>query len=396
VRISYVVPRYGREVVGGAEMAVRMLADRLVADAGWDVEVLTTCAKDSRTWADEYPEGETVEAGVRVRRFASQAGRHPGFDAFSTPVLLGPPPSMEDQRRWVEMQGPVNPAVVKAAASSDAELVVFSPYLYYPIVHGVPLLGERAVVHPAAHDEPALGLPILRDVFEAAGALVFYTHGERKLVGRRFSVAHKPQMVLGLGVDAPAVLPAPGAGAGVGGLGIDEPYLLCVGRVDESKGTGLLARAFATYKERRPGPLKLVFVGQVVDRPMEHPDIVVAGMVDEDVKWGAYAGAVALVQPSPYESFSLVLIEAWLAGAPALVNAGCLATREHCARSGGGLWFGSYGSFEVAVDRLVGDAALRGALAARGRAYAEAEFAWPVLLERYVRFLSSARVRARR
>ncbi|MDQ1444865.1 MAG: hypothetical protein QOI20_1329 [Acidimicrobiaceae bacterium] len=395
------VPRYGPSVVGGAENAARMLAERLVSDLGWDVSVLTTCARDSRTWADVDPPGETVENGVRVHRFASRAGRHPDFDRFSTPVLLGPPPSAEDQRKWIEMQGPVCPDVVKAAASSQADMVAFSPYLYYPIVHGVPLVRERAVLHPAAHDEPALRLPLLREVFESAGALVFYTHGERELTNRTFGVGHHRQLVLGLGVDRPSFDPADRAASARAALGLspDEPFLVCVGRVDESKGTGLLGRAFAAYKSRRPGPLKLVFVGQVVDRPVDHPDIMVAGMVDEDVKWGAYAAATALVQPSPYESFSLVLIEGWLAGAPALVNAGCLATREHVSRSGGGLWFGSYAAFEAAVDRLTEapDAArLRGGLAARGRAYAEAEFAWPVLLDRYARFISSSAMRARR
>lgn len=382
MKLAYVVPRYGAEVVGGAELAVRMLAERLVADRGWDVEVLTTCARDSRTWLNEYAPGVTVEAGVRVHRFPSLRGRDRGFDRLNRVVSEGAVLSASDQERWLALQGPVCPEVVAAAADSDAEVVVFSPYLYEPIVRGVTAVEwGKAVLHPAAHDEPALRLPLYQQVFEAAAGLVFYTHGERRLVERRFPVAHRPQLVLGLGVERPA---------SVGGDArpVEEPYLLCVGRVDASKGTDLLARAFVRYKRRRPGPLKLVFMGQVVDRPVNHPDVVVTGVVPEAAKWAGYEGAVALVQPSPYESFSLVLIEGWLGGAPALVNAACAATREHCARSGGGLWFESYGAFEVAVDRLVADGALRTGLAARGRAYAEAEFAWPTLLERYASFVS--------
>ena len=383
MKLDFVVPRYGKDVVGGAESAVRMLAERLVSSLGWEVGVLTTCARDSRTWADEYPAGETVEDGVVVNRFTSVAGRDPDFDRLAGKVLYVEEPPMADQLRLLELQGPFNPAVVDAAASSSADLVAFSPYLYYPTVHGVPRLKERAVVHPAAHDEQSLKMPLIRQVFTEAAALVFYTHGERHLVERRFGVGHVPQMVLGLGVEPPVSPPDPAV------LGIDEPYLLCVGRVDESKGAGLLSRAFVTYKEQRPGPLKLVFVGQVVDRPPAHPDIVVLGQVPEDVKWGAYAGAAALVQPSPYESFSLVLIEGWLAGAPALVNAACLATREHVSRSGGGLWFDSYAAFEVAVDRLMGSERLRQRLSERGHAYSESQFTWPGILDRYALFLTS-------
>ena len=62
-----------------------------------------------------------------------------------------------------------------------------------------------------------------------------------------------------------------------------------------------------------------------------------------------------MVNPSAYESFSLVLLESWSLGVPVLVNASCAATMEHCERSGGGLWFESYRSFEVTVERLVAD-----------------------------------------
>jgi glycosyltransferase involved in cell wall biosynthesis len=381
LKLAYVVPRYGQDVAGGAESAVRMLAEHLVASQGWSVEVLTTCARNAGTWADELPPGTSMENGVAVHRFASLSGRARGFDRAARPVMHGGSLSRLDEERLVEMQGPVSPDLVDAAVSSEADLVAFSPYLYHPIVQGVRRLRGRAVLHPAAHDEPFLRLGAYDDVFRSAGALVFYTHGERALVSRRFGVGATPQLVLGLGVDDPPAATTP--------LAVEGPYLLCVGRVDDSKGTNLLARAFAAYKARRPGPLKLVLVGHVVDRPPAHPDIVVAGPVSEEQKWGAYEGALALVQPSPYESFSLVLVEGWQAGLPALVNAGCSATREHVARSGGGLWFGSYAEFETALDRLVGDGGLRAALGERGRAYARASFAWPVLLERYAGFLSS-------
>lgn len=383
MKIAYVVPRYGVEVVGGAEYGARMLAERLVGLLGWEVEVLTTCALDARTWADEYPEGDVDLNGVRVRRFRSKAGRAPDFEASSRPVLARPEAAdTETCRRWIERQGPVAPAAIEAAAASDAELVVFYPYLYYPTVHGVPAVGERAVMHPAAHDEAPLRLPVFREVFAATRGFVFQTYGERRLVETLFPVGHRPQIVMGLGVEEeegdPAAVP-------------QQPYLLCLGRVDDGKGAGMLARYFAEYKARRPGPLKLVFAGPVAQRPPAHPDVVLAGPVDGATKWGLLRGAVALVNPSYFEAFSIVLMEAWTAGVPVLVNGACLATREHCERSGGGLWFSGYGGFEATVDRLVGDETMRRSLAARGRAYVDANFRWPTLVDRYARFLTSLR-----
>ena len=47
-----------------------------------DVEVLTTCAREYITWANDYPEGTEQINGVTVRRFANARTRD--IDAFNT------------------------------------------------------------------------------------------------------------------------------------------------------------------------------------------------------------------------------------------------------------------------------------------------------------------------
>ncbi|HZU80459.1 MAG TPA: hypothetical protein VE991_11135, partial [Acidimicrobiales bacterium] len=89
-------------------------------------------------------------------------------------------------------------------------------------------------------------------------------------------------------------------------------------------------------------------------------------------------------------------LEAWVQSVPVMVNATCGPTREHCEQSGGGLWFGSYLEFEAVLERLLGDAALRRVLGARGRAYVEERYEWPVLIRRYARFLEGVIGRGRR
>jgi glycosyltransferase involved in cell wall biosynthesis len=387
LKVTYVVPRYGLEVIGGAEYGARMLAEHLVGE-GVAVEVCTTCALDSQTWADEYPTGTVDINGVTVRRFRSVRGRDARFEQFSAGVLADPSGvAPEVERRWFELQGPVCPAALDAAEVSGADVVVFYPYLFWPTVEGVPRFGRRAVLHPAAHDEPPIRLPVFRRVFSSVGGVVFHTIDERRLTERLFpTVSTLPQATVGLGVT-----PADGSEAAArADLGIgDRPFLLCLGRVDNGKGTLTLHQFFAAYKERHPGPLALVFAGPVVDPLPAHHDIVVAGPVDEAVKWGALRGADVLVSPSPLESLSLVLLEGWRAGRPALVNGRCDTTRRQVAISHGGLWFDSYLAFEVALERLVADRQLRGAMGEAGRAYVERRYAWPRLISRYRCFLES-------
>ena len=119
------------------------------------------------------------------------------------------------------------------------------------------------------------------------------------------------------------------------------------------------------------------------------PDIVVTGAVDEATKWAILRGAVALVSPSAFESFGLVLLEAWQAGTPVLVNGASDATRELCERSGGGLWFRTDAEFEVALRRIVEAPELRASFAQAGARYVATKLTWPVIVRRYRTFLDS-------
>jgi glycosyltransferase involved in cell wall biosynthesis len=393
MKVAYVVPRYGAQIRGGAETGARMMAEHLVADRGDEVEVFTTLALDALTWRDELAPGTEVLNGVTVHRIASEAGRGEGFHPLSGALLADPARAgEEDQQRWVDLQGPKSPALLDAVEASDADVIAFYPYLYYPTIRGLPRVRERAILHPAAHEEPALHLPLFDALFSQCRGFAFHTRSERRLVRDRFDVATTPQVVAGLGVEeADGTAAAARATFGLG----DAPYLLCIGRVDDKKGTGILWRYFRAYKERHPGDLRLVLVGQIVDPPQDQRDIVLTGLIDSASKWGLLRGAHALVAPSPFESFSLTVVEGMTAGAPAIVNAVCGATREHCEQSGAGMWFDGYAAFEAVLDRLLGDAVLHETMRQNGLRYVDATYRWPVIMDRYGTFLEEFVARRR-
>jgi glycosyltransferase involved in cell wall biosynthesis len=118
--------------------------------------------------------------------------------------------------------------------------------------------------------------------------------------------------------------------------------------------------------------------------------VVVTGFVDEQTKRSAIAGATALVQPSYFESFSMVVTEAWAQSRPVLVQGRCAVLEGHARRSHGGIPYCGFAEFEVAVETLAGSPALATALGEAGRRYVEDHYSWDRVLERYEDLLQRA------
>lgn len=391
MRLLFVVQRYGVEVPGGAELAGREFATRLAA-RGHAVEVLTSCAVSYVDWADHYPPGTQELDGVLVHRLEVSRPREDRlFGPLHARVPFGArkvPPFL--QREWMRMQGPDLPGLAPwlRANAASFDRAVFFTYLYYTATAGLPAAAGLVptVLHPTAHDEPPLYLSSFELTFRLPAALAFLTEDEEALVARRFHL-RVPSTVTGLGVDLDVSGDLSAFRAQTPGLG-RRPYLLYVGRVDPGKGSVELFDFFEAYKRRNPSDLALVVVGDPVQPMPPHPDVFVTGFIGESAKRGAIAGALALVQPSYFESFSLVLIEAWAHCRPALVQGRCDVLEGHARRSGGGIAYRGFAEFEAAVDLLCADPDLAAAMGRNGRAYVERRYGWDGIIVRYEEFLA--------
>jgi glycosyltransferase involved in cell wall biosynthesis len=111
------------------------------------------------------------------------------------------------------------------------------------------------------------------------------------------------------------------------------------------------------------------------------------GFISEEMKRSALAGAELFVQPSARESFSIVLMESWMAMTPVAVNEYCKVGVEHCRRSNGGLYFKNYAEFEEVVRLLTGDREMNSRLAENGRRYVVENFRWDRLVSGFVEFI---------
>ena len=429
MKLAFVIQRYGADVLGGSEHLCRLLAERLAA--AHDVDVLTTCARDYITWKNEYPEGADRVRGVTVRRFANARTRDlAAFNQYSD-WLFSHDHSRADEAEWLKQQGPWCPGLIDylRRQNQQYDVLVFFTYLYAPTVLGLEIAPQRSILVPTAHDEPAIGLEMYRDVFRRPAALGYLTESERQMVQARFTDRPLLEDVTGIGVDMPQHHRYPGAAGAPGAEtpGGEErdapadgeppdtapqrergshlnargavfrrrhrlwgPLLLYGGRIDPGKGCEELIQYFSEYV-KEGGDATLALMGVKLMPLPEEPFVRFAGLLSDRERLQALEAATIVVCPSPYESLSLLALEALSAGTPLLANARSPVLVEHCVRSNGGLYYAGRDEFVECLKLLVADGPLRAALGRNGREYIRRHYRWDVVLGKYERIFAKVR-----
>ena len=380
MRLAFVVQRYGASIAGGSEAHCRSLAQHLCLHH--DITILTTCATDYVTWANALRPGETRDGRVRVIRFPVRRSRRLKTFADISDEVFDGFASRERQEEWFRENGPDCPALLDHLRDrgTSFDLVIFWTFRYAPSYFGVPLVADRAVLVPTAEEDQAVRLEVLEDFFRKPAGYLFLTPEEAELVAARAGRRLEPSATIGVGLE-PVAPPAAADAALLAHAGIPEEYVLYLGRVDRNKGCHTLLEYFEEYAVS-PTAATLVLAGPAKMDVPSHPRIRALGYVADDLRRALLSRARALVVPSRYESLSIVLLEAWNHGVPALVNAECRVLRGQVERANGGLAYRSAGEFREALDYLLCHPAERAAFGRQGLAYVEREYRWPTVLAR--------------
>jgi glycosyltransferase involved in cell wall biosynthesis len=379
MRLLYVVQRYGDDIVGGSEAACRQFAEAL-SNAGHSVEVITSCARSYVTWEDSYEEGTTNINGVLVHRLRVIEPRKPEKFGPTDQWLMSDnsSPLRFEHERWARLMGPdvrgFRTWMIDNAHRFD--VAIFMTYLYSTATSGMPAIAGRIpiVFQPTAHDEPPLRIPLFEATFRLADAFMFFTPEERTVVEDRFRIDPVGKVV-GIGIEMNPPCSDPSEFRDRCGLG-NDPYLIYVGRLDPMKGVKQLCEFFVELKKQYPSSLKLVLAGDPMVELPDHEDILITGFLEESMKHAAIKGSLALVQSSFFESFSIVLCEAWVQKRPALVQGASTVLRGQAMRSNGAIPYEGYAEFEQAVMMLFEDPNLADELGISGRAYVEQQYEW--------------------
>ncbi len=380
MNIAFVVQRYGKEVMGGSELHCRQIAEKLV-EVGFDCTVYTTTARDYITWRNEYRPGETILNGVKVKRFRVDRERDiESFNKFSDWIFFNDH-TQNDEREWMERQGPSSQALLDALEreEKDHDLFIFFTYLYYNTYWGLKRIKGRKVLVPTAHDEQALRLEMMKEVFAAPDAFMFNTESEKTMLGRLFSFEGKYQETVGVGVDIPEGLQQEKF---VERYGMSSPFILYAGRIEAGKGCKELLEYFLRYSWENQG-LRLVLIGNLLMELPAHPNIRYLGFVSPEDKNAAMSVALATVHPSHFESLCMAALESLALQTPIIVQERTEPLKQHCIQGRCGLYYAGYRDFAAVVGLFLKDARLRKIMGKNGQGYVRENYSWPVIIQKY-------------
>ncbi|GMR04949.1 MAG: glycosyltransferase family 4 protein [Thermodesulfobacteriota bacterium] len=382
-KIAVVVQRCGAEIVGGSEGYAFTMAECLSRD--FDVDIITTTAKDYITWENFYNEGpETVSDTLRILRFRVDFQRDSywhnlsrllfknlAIDKFSTldaedkktflAELEKSPLGLQEE--WVRLEGPYSSGLIEHIRKKNDEYdaFVFVTYLYPTTYFAIDAVTEREKIFivPTLHDEPPAHLPIFRKY--SAMRQVFLTGAEKAFAENDLNWRGQSDLI-GFGLEDRFEGVKKSSGRG------QEKYILYAGRLDEAKGIKKLFEYFGRFSKTHDG-LKLYTIGDGEFKTHKQAGVEYLGFVSEEEKLSLMRDALVLVNPSAYESLGIALLESFMMETPALVNAKCAVMKDHIEVSGGGYAYGSYDEFEEALERLMEDPALKRRLGRKGREY---------------------------
>ena len=388
--VAFVIPWYGDDIRGGAESECNQLA-HLLAEKGVPVEVLTTCvrqASDDRG-VNTLPEGLRLESGIPVRRFPVKKQDMQRLAPANLKLYRNEPVTLEEERAYLE-EDINSPALYRFIRENRDR---YHCFILMPYLYGVPYFASmecpgKAVMMPCLHDEGYAYMRLMKDRMNQLDKMIFLSKPECSLAERLYGLSGVKKEVVGAYVESGwETSLSPDSFRQKHGL--SDPFLLFAGRKDAGKKADMLLEYFIRYIQKKQNGMKLVFIGGgSLDIPASSAsDVFDLGFVSPEDKHNAMAACLALCNPSFFESFSIVVMEGWLAQRPALVSEQCLVTANFCRESNGGLWFDSYGVFEGCVDYLLAHPQTAAAMGRNGCRYVRDHFTKDVIFRKLVDFL---------
>lgn len=382
--ITFVIPWYGKDLVGGAESLCRNIVEHLHL-AGYSVEVFTTCSQTFHSdWSNFYNEGTYEINEVKVRRFLADKRDISLFDSINYKLMNKIPISEKEELDWIENNINSSDMINAIKKEQENRIFLFIPYLYGTTFFGCQACPENSIMIPCFHDEGYVYMKNFISTFQKVRGMIFLSEPEKQLAE---NILHSiPENI------------TPGGGVEIDSQGDGENFrkkfnvknfLLYTGRKDPGKNVDLLIDYYCKFVEKNGFLFDLVLTGpgniQIPEKFNKHIKSLLLSY--EDLS-DAYDGAFLTCQPSVNESFSLSIMESWLHSTPVLVHEKCQVTKNHCEKSNGGLYFSNFEEFESCINYFLQNKDKSKIFGKNGNQYVINNYSWNKIISKYVDFIT--------
>lgn len=395
-KLGFVIPWYGEDNPGGAEMLLRGLTSHLHA-AGIELEILATCVKEfASDWNVNYykPGVTTNSLGITVRRFEVRKRDTAAFDSVNRKFIECIPVTKEEEEIFLrEMVNSPKLYDYIEKHKDEYHCFIYTPYMFGTTYYGAKTCPEKTVLIPCFHNEGYFYMESYRDVFEKVAGMIFNAYPEEALARENMDLYKVKLATLGTGVEID-----------ISGdedrfrskYNIEGPYVIYAGRKDKGKNVHTLIEFHSEYIDRKCKagssytPKLILIGGGQIDIPEEFKDdIIDLGFVSIQDKYDAMKGAVCLCQPSNNESFSIVIMESWLMGRPVIVSENCDVTCDFAKRTRGGLYMKNFWEYEGIMDFYKDNEEIAAKMGANGGKFVRENFDWDIVVRRTIEFLEN-------
>ena len=267
------------------------------------------------------------------------------------------------------------------------------PYMYGITFNAAAICPDKVVMIPCLHDESYAYMSILKPRMNSLKGMIFHAKPEYELAKKLYGLENVKTSVLGEGLDTDWYSKCDPF-AFRNKFHVKAPFMLFAGRKDAGKKADELCKFFMRFKEDFPeSDLKLILIGGGT-LPIEIPDkmkpeVMDLGFISVEDKHNAFAAAEFLCNPSYYESFSLVIMESWIAKRPVLVSEHCAVTMNFCLESNGGLFYQNYFEFRECVKYLLDHTEISNAMGENGFNFVMNHFTHEKIAQKYMAFLNN-------
>ena len=323
--------------IGGVEIHTRDRSERLVADHGFHVTVLTTNQYTTAGFRDRKQptmprQHHEMQNGVHVQRFPVRAAAAPALRVASSIAYRVRAPGNDVLRTLYS--GPISPGMMRATREARPDVICAASFPLNHMTYPFRLSEPRPpiVLISAIHtnDDWGFDRPNLLRLVNQSYATVAHTDTEREWL-----IAHgaDPERVrvMGVGIDRDELRPRPGAFRTAHGIPNDAYLVAYFGQLAEHKGIDVLVQTLPKLVARQPNAWLAVagsrtpFANRLEQLSGELPGAVRERMrllidIDDQTKADLLGDCDVFASPSQVESFGFTTIEAWSLGKPVVVG----------------------------------------------------------------------------